>query len=741
MRQDRVATGLVLLALAACGDATGAGPSGPAAVIQVAAGMDQSARAGSELPNPLVVSVEDAQGRPVPNQVVNFRVVSGGGSVFAGAAQTNAEGRAQERWTLGTVAADSQRVEVRAVDPNTGTAQVFAVFRADAVAGPAAAIEKSSSDPQGSIGGHATPAPRVRVVDQYGNPVSGAAVTFAVTSGGGSVSGASSTTDTAGLATVGSWKMGPQAGANTLTATAAGVAGSIVFNATTLPPSQLLVSASNLSATVGQPVTLRAQLADANGVPVALAGQDVQWTQYAGQSGRFSPAQSLTDSAGVATTTFTPDTILQGAQASLLARDPSPATRWVGYVTLQVGPAAAAKLAFTTPPISGAGAGVPLPKVRVAVQDQYGNPVSHAATVTIALGANPTGALLGGVTSAATVDSVASFSTLTVDRTGQGYTLTASAAGLQAATSPAFDLGSTAVLAWAPSASNLVLSDSSLYFTTRPSFYELRLFRVSTRGGPVTAICTLSNYEIADAHVWVDQSNAYISRVDGGNQHDLLLFKVNRDGGTPTQFGGNGGGFGWATLSFAFDSTYLYYSGAGGSMADSGTYRVRTSDGAATELLPGARAFTVANGFLYYLEGTEVKRMPSGGGASTILGTGVGGDTHARRPVIAAAGRLFWPSPDGSSSASAIQSVPIGGGAVTTPFTGLKVVSQIVSDGQSLYVVDSDYNTYARRLLRFNLSTLAMTIMLSEPIGEVVVDDQYIYWTNPTEGTVKRAPK
>ena len=50
--------------------------------------------------------------------------------------------------------------------------------------------------------------PSVLVTDANNNPVSGVAVTFAVASGNGSITGASATTDASGIATVGSWTLG-----------------------------------------------------------------------------------------------------------------------------------------------------------------------------------------------------------------------------------------------------------------------------------------------------------------------------------------------------------------------------------------------------------------------------------------------------------------------------------------------------------------------------------------------------
>ena len=78
-----------------------------------------------------------------------------------------------------------------------------------------------------------TTPPSVIVKDSSGAPVPGEAVTFSVGSGGGSVTGGGATTDATGVATVGSWTLGPSAGANTLIATSRGAVGSrVTFTAT-----------------------------------------------------------------------------------------------------------------------------------------------------------------------------------------------------------------------------------------------------------------------------------------------------------------------------------------------------------------------------------------------------------------------------------------------------------------------------------------------------------------------------
>ena len=75
--------------------------------------------------------------------------------------------------------------------------------------------------------------PSVIVRDAAGGPVAGVAVTFAVTQGNGTVSGASQVTNTAGIATVGGWVMGPTPGPQALTATSGTLSGSpVTFTAT-----------------------------------------------------------------------------------------------------------------------------------------------------------------------------------------------------------------------------------------------------------------------------------------------------------------------------------------------------------------------------------------------------------------------------------------------------------------------------------------------------------------------------
>ncbi|HEY8211555.1 MAG TPA: hypothetical protein VIG99_28930 [Myxococcaceae bacterium] len=119
-------------------------------------------------------------------------------------------------------------------------------------------------------------------------------------------------------------------------------------------------------------------------------------------------------------------------------------------------PGPPAGLAFLQAPSDTAsGAGID-PPVKVSLVDAVGNVVAGStATVTVAIGTNPSGGTIGGITSVAAVAGVATFSELAIDRPGIGYTLTAASAGLTSATSNPFNVG--------------VGPPSRLVFTVQPS--------------------------------------------------------------------------------------------------------------------------------------------------------------------------------------------------------------------------------------------------------------------------------
>src|SRR5436190_22529274 len=96
------------------------------------------------------------------------------------------------------------------------------------------------------------------------------------------------------------------------------------------------------------------------------------------------------------------------------------------------------------------------PYVQLRAEDTGGNLVtSFTGLVTVAIAANPAGGTLSGTTTVAAVGGLATFSDLSIDKVGTGYTLFFSADGLLGVESATFDI--------APAAA------SQLVFTVQPT--------------------------------------------------------------------------------------------------------------------------------------------------------------------------------------------------------------------------------------------------------------------------------
>ena len=367
---------LGLLAAGCNGEVVGGGER-PAQVLVVSGDL-QTGTAGQELPQPLVVKVVDDAGRLLRNQLVNFRVTRGGGSVFAGSAITNRDGVAQERWTLGTVAGDTQQVEARAVNATTGEPITFAAFRAVGRAGaPAAMTAEAPSTRPGALGATLGAPLVARLTDAHGNGIPGAAVTWTV-AGGGSLAGAEATTDAQGRARA-TWTLGTTAGAaQTVDASVQGLAAARFTAAPAIGTATVhLVSGGGQSGLVGQalaqPVVV--EVRGAGGKP--LAGVAMSATHPAGST--IAAAHPVTDAQGRMSFTWTLPTTPGQVQAGFSALGGDPASQGVSVAATAVaGPASSLQTQLGFPAQTGpyALAGREH-QVTVTVKDAYGNPMPN----------------------------------------------------------------------------------------------------------------------------------------------------------------------------------------------------------------------------------------------------------------------------------------------------------------------------------------------------------------------------
>ena len=156
-----------------------------------------------------------------------------------------------------------------------------------------------------------------------------------------------------------------------------------------------------------------------------------------------------------------------GTGYTLTATDGTLTSATSSAFNITVGPAA--KLAFTQPPGNSTGGIALATQPKVAVQDAGGNTVTtDTSSVTLAIGTNPGGGTLTCTTNPLTASAgVATFAGCKIDKSGTGYTLTATDGSLTSATSGTFNItvGPAAKLAFTQTPTGGVLG---VAFATQP---------------------------------------------------------------------------------------------------------------------------------------------------------------------------------------------------------------------------------------------------------------------------------
>lgn len=271
------------------------------------------------------IGVLDAYNNPVTQTgvVINVAIQSGGGSLDGvTSATTDAFGLAT--FTNLSIAGTSglRTLAFSASGLTSATSNV------NIVSGSAISMTVNAGDGQtGTVGTLLPTVPSVRVVDRDGNGVGGINVRFAVTGGGGTVTGANAVTDASGIAAPSAWRLGSVAAQNTLSATAydpnggpiiiiGGSDGTIevdqidgnpaLFRATaTADAAAQLRYIAPIPTTVRNrmplPVAPVIQVADQFGNAVALAGVNVELSVSAGSATLEGTTIVTTDAQGRAT--------------------------------------------------------------------------------------------------------------------------------------------------------------------------------------------------------------------------------------------------------------------------------------------------------------------------------------------------------------------------------------------------------------------------------------------------------
>ena len=265
-------------------------------VLSIYAGDGQSGLTGSPAEDPLEVLLVDGGSNPVSGQTITWTVTSGSATLASGSSVTDGAGHATMTFSYGSFPG-----------PITINASAYGGSHEvdfSATANTADALQKTSGDGQAANPGQVL-APFVVTIDPPAGAtdLSGVPITFAITSGTGSLSTTSTVTDINGQATT-TLTLGLTPG--TVTVLASVVNGpSATFTATingSLVATTLTIfSGDGQTLATGQASSpMVVELKD-GGTP--LPGLTINWSS---SNGSLSATSSVTDSNGRASTTVTP---------------------------------------------------------------------------------------------------------------------------------------------------------------------------------------------------------------------------------------------------------------------------------------------------------------------------------------------------------------------------------------------------------------------------------------------------
>jgi adhesin/invasin len=389
--------------------------------------VSQEAGTNSPVGDPPAVLVRDQDDEPLPGVAVAFVVASGGGTVNPASVITDAAGVARlTSWVLGPQPGGNT------VTATTGSLPpvTFAATGTGAAA-VASAVEALSATTQEAPVGAAVPhRPAVIVRDQNANPIAGVSVAFAVSAGGGAVAPASVTTAANGVAELTSWTLGPNPGANAVTATVSGLT-PVVFQASGLAPASVAaITVSSQQAIAGTNVTAPPGVVvrDQNNTP--SPGVAVTFTVTAG-GGSVLPNVVVTGTNGEAHLTSWTVGQVAGSNTvtATVAGLPAVAFAATGLVPPSADPAS---IEATTPLTQVAPAGGAVADPPGVVVRNQNNELLAGVSVTFSVTAGGGSVNPSVVVTGAT--GVAQLTSWTLGASPGGNSLTASVAGLQPVT-------------------------------------------------------------------------------------------------------------------------------------------------------------------------------------------------------------------------------------------------------------------------------------------------------------------
>src|SRR5436190_1938574 len=429
------------------------GPTAPAVPTQLAFNVEPTTTtAGHQITPAVQVTALDAGGRPVPGftQNVTLTLTAGTGTSGATLTGTTTVAAANGVATFYTLSLDKSSTDYTLTATASGlSAATSAPF--EIKPGPATHLVFTVQPGNATAGATLAPAVEVSAQDASGNTVPSFTGQVTVALGGtnpsgGTLAGTKAAAAVSGVASFATLSI-DKSGSYWLAATAAAPGGALsggTSNDFTIAPGP----ATRLSFTV-QPGTTSAghQIAPA----VQLSALDALGNVVPSFTGDVTVALGGTNPAGGTLAGTTTLAAVNGvASFATLGVDKSGdywlTARATGLSAgtssdFSVSPGPATHLAFAVQPGTTTAGHQIAPAVKVAAQDALGNAVpTFTGPVTVALGSNPSGGTLSGSTTVSAVSGVATLGDLSINISGTGYTLTATATGLAGATSTPFGI-------------------------------------------------------------------------------------------------------------------------------------------------------------------------------------------------------------------------------------------------------------------------------------------------------------
>lgn len=421
--------------------------------------------AGANISPAVQVSELDSLGNVVSTfaNPVTLSITAGSGTDGASLSGTTTVNAVGGVATFSTLSIDSAGTGYSLTASTVGLAdEMSATFKVNA--GPAAQLEFTVQPKSTKAGGVFSPPLEVTARDAVGNTATSFVgnVTLSITPGtgttGANLTGTKTVAAVAGVATFSDLSIDQAGSGYTLSARSSGITGTVSnpFDILIGSLTQLVFTQQPTTDTAGHVLTPAVQITaeDAAGNTVtSFTGNITVSIAVNPSGGTLSGTATKAAVAGVATfTNLSIDKVGTGYRLQAAAGSVKDTSQAFSILA-----GAATKLAFTVQP-STTNAGTSIsPAVKVAAQDAFGNTVSSfTSNVTIAItpGTGTAGAILSGTLTLAASSGVATFPNLSIDKSGTGYTLRATTAGLTTATSASFAINTGAA--------------SQLAFTTQP---------------------------------------------------------------------------------------------------------------------------------------------------------------------------------------------------------------------------------------------------------------------------------